>query len=83
MPEDLARRRVHDDGVRARVTQDLQEAELAGGVDLEIEAGALHRVDVAHLAGQVEDHFRRGSGVTDDSHVVDVRFDHVDRPAAP
>ncbi len=79
MPEDLARRRVDDNRLRADVTKDLQEAELAGGVDLEVEAGPRHRLDVAHLPREVEDHLGRGRGVTDEPHVVDLRVDHVDR----
>src|SRR5437868_861341 len=79
MPEDLARRRVDDNRLRADVAEYLQETQLAGGVDLEVEAGPRHRLDVAHLAREVEDHLGRGRGLTDEPHVVDLRVDHVDR----
>src|SRR5436190_659229 len=79
MPEDLARRCIDDNRLRADVAQDLQEAELAGGVDLEVEAGPRHRLDVADLAREVEDHLGPGRGVTDETDVVDLRVDHVDR----
>ena len=36
------------------LAQQLEERELARGVDLEVEQRLAHRVDVAHLAGQVE-----------------------------
>src|SRR5438105_4848150 len=73
MPEDLARRRVDDNRLRADVAEYLQETQLAGGVDLEVEAGPRHRIDVAHLTREVEDHLGRGRGVTDELIVVDRR----------
>jgi hypothetical protein len=78
MPEDLPRRRVDDGRARADLAQDLQEAELTSGVDLEVEAWARHRLDVAHLTGQVEDHLGRRRGVPDGDRVVDRRLDDVD-----
>src|ERR687897_462849 len=72
MPEDLARRRVDDGGVRADLAQDLEEAELASRIDLQVEARARHRFDVAHLTRQVEDHLGRGRGVMDRAGVVKV-----------
>src|SRR5918995_7156678 len=78
MPEDLARRRVDDGGVRADLAQDLEEAELASRIDLQVEARARHRFDVAHLTRQVEDHLGRGRGVMDRAGVVELGLDHVD-----
>src|SRR5918994_1035141 len=72
MPEDLARRRVDDGGVRADLAQDLEEAELASGVDLQVEARARHRFDVAHLTRQVEDDRVPVRGVVDVTEEIEV-----------
>ncbi len=53
---DLARAREHHLGSRVVLPARLEEGELAAAVDLEIGVRIPHAVDVAHLAGEVEDH---------------------------
>ena len=50
---------IHHLGSRVVLPARLEQGELAAAVDLEIGVRIPHAVDVAHLAGQVEDHLAR------------------------
>ena len=55
-PVELARAREDDRGLRVVVTARLEDRELRAAVDLEVGVRVGHRVEVARLAGEVEDH---------------------------
>jgi hypothetical protein len=78
MPVDLTRGRVHDDGLGADGPQDLQERDLAAGVDVEVEHGLGHGLDVTDLAGQVEDHLGAARRIAHGAHVTDVGLEDAD-----
>lgn len=78
MPEDLPGRGVHHDRLRAGGPEDLEERELAARVDVEVEERLRHRLDVADLTGEVEDHVGPSGGVTYGVDVADIGFDHGD-----
>ena len=52
----LTRAGVDDLGIRVVIPAGFQDEELAARVDLQVGEGIGHRVEVADLAGQVEDH---------------------------
>ncbi len=78
LAEDLARRRVDDDRVRILATHEIEEGELTRRVDLEVEHGVAHRIDVTHLAREIEHELGRHCRVTDVGalDVTDVGLDH-------
>ncbi len=51
----LARAREHDLDARVELPARLEDRQLAAAVDVEIRVRILHAVDVAHLAGEIED----------------------------
>ena len=63
LAEELAGRGEHDRRRRVLARSSLEERELAAGVRLEVEERVGHRVDVAHLAGEVEHELGVGRGV--------------------
>ena len=80
-PEDLPGRRVDDGGGDVLAPEEFEEAELARGVHAQVEERIVHRIDVAHLAGQVEDELsgqRRGAHFGP-LHVAEISLDHCDR----
>ena len=56
-PVDLARARIDHLDARVVVAARLEQRQLAAAVDVEVRVRILHAVDVADLAGQVENHF--------------------------
>src|SRR5712691_11920026 len=54
--EGLSRARLHDTDVAVVLAARLEDGELGPAVDLEVRVGVCHRVHVARLPGQVEEH---------------------------